>query len=193
MTTTKIGSTGVTFPDTTLQTTSGVTLVNGKGPGVIQSVITSGTVIPTTSGTSFTFSSIPNWVKRITVLLSNVSTNGSSAPQIQIGSGSIDYTGYLSAATALNNNTSILTSNSTTGFLIAAGGAASDVRHGAATLSLLGSNVWIISGSLGYSSVAVTTVFGGYKALAGVLDRVMLTTNNFTDQFDAGSVNILYE
>jgi len=34
---------------------------------------------------------------------------------------------------------------------------------------------------------------GGTSALGGTLDRVRITTVNGTDQFDAGTVNILYE
>ena len=51
--------------------------------------IVSGTVQATTSGTSITFSSIPSWVKRITVMFQGVSTSGTSISQIQVGSGSV--------------------------------------------------------------------------------------------------------
>ena len=50
-------------------------------------VITSGTAQATTSGTAIDFTGIPSWVKRITVIINRVSTNGSSIPQIQIGAG----------------------------------------------------------------------------------------------------------
>jgi hypothetical protein len=40
--------------------------------------IKSGTAVASTSGTSIDFTSIPSWVKRITVMFDSVSTNGSS-------------------------------------------------------------------------------------------------------------------
>jgi len=45
----------------------------------------------------------------------------------------------------------------------------------------------------GYSNDTRSQVGGGLIALAGVLDRVRITTVNGTDTFDAGSINILYE
>jgi hypothetical protein len=58
---------------------------------------------------------------------------------------------------------------------------------------LQSSNSWLCSGSLGQSDSARINVIGGLIALSGTLDRVILTTVNGTDTFDAGSVNILYE
>ena len=147
----------------------------------------------TTSGTSKDFTSIPAGVKRITVMLSGVSTNGASTPQIQIGSGSITTTGYLSCGSVASGAAIAVTTNSTTGFILGAGGGAADVRHGSAVLSLIGSNIWTIFGTLGYSSGTIACFFGGSITLAGTLDRVRITTINGTDAFDAGSINISWE
>ena len=51
------------------------------------SIITSMTAQASTSGTSIDFTSIPSWVKRITVMFNGVSTNGSNNLLIQIGLG----------------------------------------------------------------------------------------------------------
>jgi len=78
-----------------------------------------------TSGTSIDFISIPAWVKKITVMFSGVSTNGTSAPLIQIGdSGGIENTGYLGSSTNISSS-----SNYTTGFGILSSVAA-NVFHG---------------------------------------------------------------
>jgi len=53
------------------------------------SIITSMTAQASTSGTSIDFTSIPSWVKRVTVMYSGVSTNGTSNFLIQIGAGSV--------------------------------------------------------------------------------------------------------
>lgn len=151
----------------------------------------SGTAQASTSGTSIDFTSIPSWVKRITVMFDGVSTNGSSNIQIQIGSGSFSTTGYLGAA---SSNGTAASANSTTGLILTGGSAASCVYFGLATICLIGSNKWACSGNLGRSDSNVSNAAGSSSpALSGALDRVRITTVNGTDTFDAGSINILYE
>lgn len=150
--------------------------------------IVQGTAVASTSGTSIDFTSIPSWVKRITVMFNGVSTNGSSVPQMQIGdSGGVETTSYNSFGTssaitsgfALNN-----TSNS----------GASVTYFGFATIVLLGSNTWAYSAALGINAGGAAPFYaGGTKTLSDILDRVRITTVNGTDTFDAGSINILYE
>ncbi len=52
------------------------------------SVITSGTAVASTSGTSIDFTGIPSWVKRVTILFKGVSISSTSQFLIQLGSGS---------------------------------------------------------------------------------------------------------
>lgn len=162
-------------------------------PAYLLQPLTQGTAQNTTSGTAINFTGIPSWAKRITVMFAGVSTNGTSTPQIQIGAGSVTTTGYNSCGSVISATAVAATTNSTTGFILGAGGASNDIRHGSAVLTLLGSNTWTITGVLGYSSGTVSCYFGGSIALGGTLDRVRLTTVNGTDTFDAGSVNIMYE
>jgi hypothetical protein len=172
----------------TLPTSSGTVTVAG-----VNSNIVSSTAQATTSGTSKDFTSIPSWVKRITVMLSNVSTNGSSHYLIQLGdSGGIENTGYLSASTLFAagiNNTS-----STAGFIIYQD-TASTARQGSIILSLLdaSTNTWVSQSVTNNSNSVQTIISSGSKPLSATLDRVRFTTVNGTDTFDAGSINILYE
>jgi hypothetical protein len=156
-------------------------------------VLYSGTSQATTSGTSITFTGIPAWVKRITIMFQGVSTNGTSIPQIQIGSGSVTTSGYLGSASLAANSASPAVVAFTTGFGLGADGNASYVRHGSVVLSLLSANNWVASGVLADSGALRIIWTAGSVSLSGVLDRVVLTTVNGTDAFDAGSVNILYE
>jgi hypothetical protein len=148
----------------------------------------------TASGTAVDFTGIPSWVKRITVMFDAVSTNGSSIPQVQIGtSGGIQTTGYISFL--LSNS---VTNSNTAGFALnaAANQSSSTQIYGALVISLLDSATgrWAASWSLGINAGgAVGVVGGGSKTLSGTLDRVRITTVNGTDTFDAGSINILYE
>jgi hypothetical protein len=156
----------------------------------INSAITAATAQATTSGTSIDFTGIPSWVERITVMFSSLSTNGSSAPQIQIGSTTFTTSGYLGAAMSgaeVTNNSSGFLLNSAT-FI------SSGVLSGGLILSNLSGNVWVAYGASGRSDIARGFSLGGVlTTLAGTLDRVRLTTVNGTDTFDAGSINILYE
>jgi len=152
-----------------------------------------GTAVASTSGTSIDFTSIPSWVKRITVMFSQVSLNGNSEIMIQIGdSGGIETTGYrgvagFSGASGGSYAFSI-------GFVTFTDGSAGDDFQGQAVLSLLNSstNTWAYSGNFA-NYVSYTTNGGGAKSLSGTLDRVRITAVNGTDAFDAGSINILYE
>jgi hypothetical protein len=161
--------------------------------GLIESTITSGTAVASTSGTSIDFTSIPTGVKRITIMFSAVSTNGSSVTQIQIGSGSPTTSGYITYATgggALGAITSGFPLNVATNI------GAATTMFGNALLTLLNSstNTWAYSVCLGVNAGGTTVVVGGGSvSLGGVLDRVRITTVNGTDTFDAGSINIMWE
>jgi len=159
------------------------------------SMNTLATAVASTSGTSIDFTGIPSWVKRITVMFSGFSTNGSSNYLVQIGSGSVTSSGYIGATTV--SSTGVTSTNSTAGFIIGNGAAAASfVVSGNLMITLLGSNTWTANGSFGGSDAARTITSGGSSpALGGALDRVRITTvgSPATDIFDAGSVNILYE
>jgi hypothetical protein len=150
----------------------------------------------TTSGTSIDFTGIPSWVKRITVMLNEVSTNGTSRPLLQIGDGSIVSSGYSSGARDTTINTAGGGPGASAGFIIAASSAA-NVLTGHIILTLVSSNTWCCSHTVcfvdGVPNIYVTVGAGRSPALSGTLDRIRLTTVNGTDTFDAGSVNIMYE
>jgi hypothetical protein len=164
---------------------------NGATAGSLEFTdkIVSGTAVASTSGTAINFNGIPSWVKRVTVMLDGVSTNGTSAIQVQLGSGSVDTTGYTSRAYGVTTNTL----SSTTGILLTDGASAASVLYIPLQLFLIGSNTWLANGQ-SLEAIAPTMYrLVGRKALSGTLDRVRITTVNGTDTFDAGSINILYE
>lgn len=154
---------------------------------------TAGTAVASTSGTSIDFTSIPSWVKRITVMFNGVSTNSTSNMLVQLGSGSPATSGYLGASSNIPNGATPGTANFTTGFGLADGATAAAVLHGAIIITNVSSNTWIAFGTFGKSDATSTITTGGSVSLAGVLDRVRITTVGGTAAFDAGSINILYE
>jgi hypothetical protein len=155
-------------------------------------VLVSGTAVASTSGTSIDFTSIPAGVRRITVMFNGVSSNGASSFQIQIGSGSVTTTGYVSSSAFIYSAPAVGTA--TTGFLMFYN-SAGYAYYGTITLCLLSGNTWVSNHTLGNTTTTSAVISGGgiSPALGGVLDRVRITTVNGTDTFDAGSINILYE
>jgi hypothetical protein len=149
--------------------------------------LVSGTAVASTSGTSIDFTSIPSWVKRITVMMNGTSLSGTSNYLVQIGSGSVTTSGYVSSC----NNGSGTVTTSTSGFLSSVSSAAADLAYGSIVLTTLGSNIWTQTSMLNNGA---TIRFGaGAVTLGGTLDRIRITTVGGTDTFDAGTINILYE
>ena len=159
--------------------------------------ITQGTSVASTSGTSIDFTSLPAWVKRVTVMLNGVSTNGTSLVQAQIGAGSITSSGYIFYVAYAGGTTQTTGTTYTSGLVLDAGvsGNAATLRQGLITFVNQSSNPWAYSwnGSLNTSGSYFGLIGAGSITLSGTLDRVRITTVNGTDTFDAGSINILYE
>ena len=163
-------------------------------------VATSGTLAPLVSGTSITltnqtapaFTDIPSWAKRITLMFQAVSINSTGSPLIQLGTGSTPtYTtsGYLSSSAAMDSL--VGTASFTTGFGIQSV-IASAVLNGNIIISNINGNAWTASGNLAHSNTAAFTVTAGSVSLGAQLTALRLFVNG-TIQFDAGTINILFE
>jgi len=153
--------------------------------------IVSGTAV-SASGTSVDFTSIPSWVKRITVMLSGVSTNGTSNLIFLLGdSGGVETTGYVGSNTGIVTGSTAVTQLSAS-FLLTASVTAATNQNGSITIININSNIWSVFGVVGRSD-GVNNFVAGAKTLSDTLDRVRITTANGTDTFDAGTINIIYE
>lgn len=172
-------------------------LVKGNGTsaftaavaGTDYSVVTQGTAVATTSGTSFTFSSIPSTCKRIIVSFKGV-TYSASQMLIQIGPASIATTGYVGAAGSINGSNLCLTTALSAGFQLYSPTVAAISGSVLLTLEDAATNTWCASGS--FAAGGQSSYVGGYVALAGTLTQVKITTVTGTATFSAGSVNIQY-
>lgn len=190
------GTTGITTPGLTNsgnETITGTLNVGGLTPNVYP--IVSGTAVASTSGTSIDFTSIPSWVKRITVMFNGVSLSGGANYLVQIGAGSVTTSGYASFASYCGGAFTGGSTSSTAGFVIDAAGAV-NIHYGTLVIYLIGSNTWVSNHTLGLGSsgTGYACIGGGSSsALGGALDRVRITTSNGTDTFDAGSINLLWE
>jgi len=144
-----------------------------------------------TTNTFIDFESIPSWVKRITVMFNEVSTNGSSNYLVQIGdAGGFEITGYKSNCQVGASGTS-----STTGFMILNSVIAATTASGTCVLTLLNANSFLWTQQAILSGTNGTNVYqsSGAKPLSDTLTQVRITAVNNTDTFDAGTINILYE
>jgi hypothetical protein len=175
------GTTTLTLPAST-----GTITVAG-----VNSNIVAGTAVASTSGTSIDFTSIPNWVKRITVMLNGVSTNGTSNILVRLGnSGGIVSSGYVSQASIFSTGT-----RSTTGFILTQEMTSTGLLYGQYICNLQNSatNAWTGCGVLDKNDNNHPFSGGALTSMASAITTVRITTVNGTDAFDAGSINILYE
>jgi len=186
------GGTGASLSPTTAGNT--IFTTDGTNWSSTQKIV-QGTSVASTSGTSITFTGIPAWAKRITMMLNGVSTNGTSVIQIQLGtSGGFVTSGYSSTVGFVAGAAVSSSGIFTTGFYVIGFSVNTDTISGAFLFNNITGNVW------SYLSTAtrtgnVGTMFGSAvpQTLSGALTQIRLTTVNGTDTFDAGSVNILYE
>lgn len=214
MTMTLDGSSGTTFPaggvgnptstvvgisDT--QTLTNKTLTSptiGGTPVMNASVLTLGTAVASTSGTSIDFTSIPSWVKRIIVMFNAVSLSGNSTFRIQLGTGATPtYTtsGYVTFGVTFSAS-GLGAGTDTGGFPIGQNQTAAGVTTygGNCMITNITGNTWSYIAMCGGSSTTNGGLLGGGSVpLGAVLTAVRVTTINGTDTFDAGSINIQYE
>jgi len=163
--------------------TDGTTASWGSG-------VVSGTAqTPTTTNADFT--SIPSWVKRITIAFSGVSTDSPTELTIRLSTGGVfAATGYVS--TAWIGGSGNITDTSTTAFVVDAGGQTSaSSRNGLITLINITGNTWVVSGTVSRDTTAVT-VSTGRVTLGGALDGVRVLSGS-GNLFDSGTINVFWE
>jgi hypothetical protein len=99
-----------------------------------------GTAQNSTSGTSIDFTGIPSWVKRVTVMFQGVSTSGTSAVDVRLGtSGGIQATGYTNFLAGVSGLNACSTATFTTGCTVI-GNLAAATRTGNVVFVSYGSN-----------------------------------------------------
>lgn len=156
------------------------------------STLTQGTAQASTSGTAISFTGIPSWAKRITVLLSGVSLSGTANILIQLGTASgFETTGYASSAALAGTSVDGGSASSTAGMIVRAGLAAA-LQSGVVQLYNVSGNTWVASGSYSRTDAAFSGGMGGTKTLADVLTQIRVTSTA-TDTFDAGTINVMWE
>jgi len=165
-------------------------------------MLVSGTAV-TASSTSVDFTGIPSWVKRITISYTGISFDATASPVLRIGdSGGIEDTGYTSCVGMVNIPTGNVCRGgiASTYFLLMNtnnGTTATGFNDAVIFLTKVSGNTWAVGGSASsYTSSSAGLYAGsvaGYKTLSDTLTQVRLTSSSGTANFDAGTINILYE
>lgn len=171
---------------------SGVTKLTVDSNGVSGTIV-SGTAV-SASGTSVDFSGIPSWAKRVTVIFSGISSNGTSNYTCRLGtSGGIVATGYSGLTIAQNGTSAAVLS---TGFAFNPAPVAAGAYYGQIIINNLTDNTWVATGFTGRGDTAGAAqafYVQGSVALGSLLTQLRVTAENGTDTFDAGTINIQYE
>jgi hypothetical protein len=170
---------------------TGLTTVNNGLSGAV----TRSTAVATTSGTSVSFTSLPSWVKRISIHLSGVSLSGTDHLLVRLSTGgTFAATGYLSGVNYTDGVAATVGTGttSTAGYAIGAGNA-SNIQTGTYTFTNITGNTWIGTYVGTYDNDARYVAYGAGKVtLGGILDGIRLLPTG-SNTFDAGTVNITYE
>jgi len=169
---------------------AGKSLINNGTISSWGSSIVSGTAV-TVTGTPSTveFTGIPSWAKRVSLILSELSINGTNDCFFQFGNGSFVTSGYVSYG-ARTTGAGLDGVNGTAGIILNMS-AATETVNGIFTAANVSGNTW--SGSYTFGSSTLTGFFGaGGITLGGVLDRIRIITSG-GNTFDTGVVNVFWE
>lgn len=171
---------------TVIDGSASVTINNGTVLG-----ITRGTAVASTSGASIDFTSIPSWVKRLTVMFNGVSINAGQF-LIQLGtSGGVTATGYNGGSTRFASAT-LASATITTGAYYVNNTATT--YSGATVFTNINGNIWTWMGQLGTPSASEFVVItSGGVTLSSALTSVRMALAGGGTAFTAGTINILYE
>ncbi len=176
--------------------TSPVIAGNPSGVGVLTQMTQQ---VISTQTPYIDFTGIPSWVKKITILFSDIRVNGTAGAIIQIGAGTApETTGYV--GTFVRNLATSIGSAAYVGAGIPIYQnmiltPSPSIGNGIVVLTLHSNSMWVANGDLSCNqttTIAVKTT--GIKTITGSLGIVRITaTNTITDSLDIGTINVMYE
>lgn len=187
------GTTALTLSSAQVATFAGAITSSGLVTGATGALypVVQSTSVTLTTQTAVEFTNLPSWVKRITIMYSGLSTNSTGNILVQLGTGATPtYTtsGYLGGSLSGGGGGS----NYTTAFLISQNVGATDIYHGSMVIYNVTGNTWGETHTSTLSDSVGIRQGSGSITLGAALTAVRLYING-TQQFDAGTVNILYE
>ena len=151
------------------------------------------TPVTPTSGSTIDFTGIPDWVKRIVVLTSNLGTSSTGIHYVQLGdSGGIETTGYNGSILAAIDNANCNTAKFTTRHEFTSTSNAAGGTTARVNIEKVTGNLWVISSNADVNSAtyhnchAVTA-----KTLSGTLTQFRLGLSAGT--YASGTIGGYYE
>jgi len=150
------------------------------------------TATQSATGTAVNFTSVPSGTKKIVIMFSGVSTNGTAIQRIQIGdSGGLETSGYTGCT---SNNSASTAFSGSAGFDLNQASIAAASYNGNVCLFLAdaSTNTWICESSIAETSTPRTNWTSGAKSLSATLDRFTINMVGGADSFDAGNFSALY-
>jgi hypothetical protein len=161
--------------DTSIATTA---FVQGE---LSSRVAVSNSSVVTLNSTSHSIT-VPAGTKSFSIIFEGLQTNGgANTPSMRLGVGGVpEVSGYSGAASSSNTFTGF---NHSTGFFIAPAWASANVLDGRFDfVNMPGTNRWVMTGKVDYTSTAATGSSHGKKTLAGVLNQfnIIPTSGSFT-------------
>jgi hypothetical protein len=150
------------------------------------------TAVVAASGSLVSFTGIPAWPKKITVVFDQVSLSNGDQIMIQIGdSGGIETSGY-TGGSQVGNSPFGASGVNNEGYPIYFSGD-SYTYSGALTLYNVTGNLWVLSGVLGRSD-GYAVMCGGSKTLSSTLTQLRIVEEpGSSATFDGGQCVLLYE
>jgi hypothetical protein len=167
---------------------------------VLDRTLLSGTAItyaasPATNGPTFEFTSIPSYVKRITIMVRNLkhTSSGGSDFGIQLGTSSAYFTtaSYRTNLSLINGGYGQAGTDTATNFLLMTTVNNTQVLHGTTTLTLLDGNTWCCTGTTSYIDTGAQCFTSGNVVLNGQLSKLKIINTAAANCY--GTVNIMYE
>jgi hypothetical protein len=173
------GGTGLTAPGTAGN------VLTSTGTGWMSSPQSGGVSLASAQATTASASidiaaTIPDTVKRVTLLFNSISTNGAAHLLVQLGAGSIQTTGYAGSA---DNGSASFTSSTGFGIVL---GASTAIISGRMDFTLVGSNIYICDYVMGRHDTGNVNRGGGVVTLSGALGKIRIATANGSDLIDVG-------
>ena len=159
---------------------------------VSTSNLTRETAVDTTSGTQIDFTNLPTGIRRITLVLDQVSVSTTNNIFVRLSTGgTFATTGYVSQSMSIQDGSTSASVVDSTQFVIINNLNAALRHSGSFTWHNITGNTWVMSGNCNSSVTSVALVSGGAIDLGGALDGLRFRIAGGT--FDAGQINILYE
>lgn len=136
-----------------------------------------------------TYSGIPSWAKRITLVVYSASLSGSAYIRVQFGtSGGLvtsGYTGYVGLVGTTN-----VYANFSNGFIFHQGAISGMYQWMLVDPS---NNTWSGHGNFGYNASTNDSTSAGGVILTNPLTQIQINSSNGTDTFTAGKFNLYYD